>query len=816
MLDPPRDHTPVVAFDLADESGQRFRDRYEFSSKDSFDTGARLGSGCSASVYVVRDRTTGEQAACKLAQRRPNLRWSHLQSHFAREVALLRQCAHPNVVGVRCLYQGSEHLAIVLELVVGGDLQQLLKRHGALAEPAVHTIMAQLFSALGYVHSRGILHRDVKLENILVTTAASPQIKLCDFGHSCSTERDTVADNFRGTEGYQAPELAEGPNWSTAADVFSAGVVMHALLANYLLRWSMGQPDLRGRSFGRVSTPTKLLLKALIRLDPPERATVVQVSSALAEIDARRRGLARPEQPPHPTPPVSADHATPTQPQPPRALAPLAGPSAAPLRGLLGQHAYSLRDITSLEHGASAMLSPDLSTSVAQPRAAWCDSPASTPATSRRGSNATTPVSSRRGSNATTPLVGATSRDGGGATPGAAPPLELRIAHDGDSSLLAGSAARHVAAATASSPPIGGAVVASPSGSFGSTASTASASAAFSLAPTSSAFGAAATASPATLAAAAVAATARYAHVFAVTKHSWRGTYERLLCFDALGGVQTLDPSSPGGAPTNAWRPCDVLGAALLDGKHSSDGVDQGFSLLVACGGPLFCGLFVRRLQFSAPRGQRDAIRSALRAATARRLGASPPPGTAAFFAPAAATAAVAPAALVPLRVAAVAMPPSASRASAFACSPVAEAATAEAGMAEAVKVEAPLPPPLVTKPAAPTARPAGLGLRRSVQTSISCGQGMDLLGGQGSASLGGLYGDGPAAGAAPPSLGGGRVAAAPLSAQQQARIEGMRLSMMKIRAAPVAAPVAAPPPRPASAASATGGEARNGHAGGS
>jgi serine/threonine protein kinase len=184
-----------VGPDLVDESGGRFGDRYVLRS--------RLGSGCSSNVYAVRDQISGGNAACKLAQRRPKLRWSQLQvrppracpsshtrtsayapltpraqRHFEHEVKLLRMCVHPHIIGCRGLYMGSEDLAIVLDLMPGGDCQQLLKRHGALAEPAVHTIMEQLFDALACVHAQGILHRDVKLENILVTTAISPQIKV--------------------------------------------------------------------------------------------------------------------------------------------------------------------------------------------------------------------------------------------------------------------------------------------------------------------------------------------------------------------------------------------------------------------------------------------------------------------------------------------------------------------------------------------------------------------------------------------------------------------------------------------------------------
>ena len=204
--------------------------------------------------------------------------------------------------------------------------------------------------------------------------------QLCDFGHSCLVESVGQPDSFRGTEGYQAPELHHGPNWSPAADVFSAGVVMHALLANYLVRWSMGQPDMRGRNFGRISTPSKMLLKvglslsrtqqlprpilsararaprpqALVALRPRERATVAQATSALAEIAARTRELA--------TGAASRPHALQAEGQP------------GWLRRGLGQHGYTLMDLASLDLGTPLGTRVD-SASVAVPRVARCASP---------------------------------------------------------------------------------------------------------------------------------------------------------------------------------------------------------------------------------------------------------------------------------------------------------------------------------------------------------------------------------------------------------------------------------------------------------
>ena len=205
-----------VGSDLVNEAGGRFCDRFVLRS--------RLGSGCSSSVYIVRDQISGGEAACKLAQRRPKLRWSQLQArrrrctrtpltpkhaiplplraqrHFEHEVKLLRMCVHPHIIGCHGLYVGSEDLAIVLDLMPGGDCQQLLKRHGALAEPAVHTIMEQLFDALACVHAQSILHRDVKLENILVTTALSPQIKV---RRASATASMSLSRTGRGRAGHR-------------------------------------------------------------------------------------------------------------------------------------------------------------------------------------------------------------------------------------------------------------------------------------------------------------------------------------------------------------------------------------------------------------------------------------------------------------------------------------------------------------------------------------------------------------------------------------------------------------------------------------
>lgn len=255
------------AMDLRDRNGLSFHQRFIVQ--------ARLGDGMSSAVYAVKERFTGVVYACKHGQRSKKLSWRHLHRTFKREEMILEQIMeapdgpHKNVICCRGLYTGFNEIALVLDLVPGGDLQQLLQRHGCLSEPAARSIAKQLAEALRHVHRLGIIHRDVKLENVLVTSADSPCIKLCDFGHSAFladlSRKDCRADRFLGTPGYAAPEITRNPmqpEWSSAADVWGLGAVLYALLSNMPLRWADGGLDFSTRSLMQVSTAIKQLIQA--------------------------------------------------------------------------------------------------------------------------------------------------------------------------------------------------------------------------------------------------------------------------------------------------------------------------------------------------------------------------------------------------------------------------------------------------------------------------------------------------------------------------------------------------------------------------
>lgn len=316
-----------------------------------------LGTGGSANVYYADDKSTGQRVAVKHASRRPRLRWGRLCRTFEREALLLRRAAHPHVTGFIAHYQTPTSISLVLRLCPGGDCQQLLQRHGALAEPAALQIARQVGAALAHMHTLRLLHRDVKLENVLVqgmdASSQLPRVELCDFGHACSLEGccagpfkcvcegvcvGSPSDGFTGTDGYAPPEVAHGTGWSSAADVWSMGVVLYMLLANEALRWkpappppgagdrdpaaphddvagggpavggtrslsvsTRGVPDVStktSRAFAQVSTATKMAIKAVLKPEASDRADlrsfVLALPPAVAQAEHESAGAISP------------------------------------------------------------------------------------------------------------------------------------------------------------------------------------------------------------------------------------------------------------------------------------------------------------------------------------------------------------------------------------------------------------------------------------------------------------------------------------------------------------------------------------------
>ncbi|HEU4720040.1 MAG TPA: protein kinase [Gemmatimonadaceae bacterium] len=185
-----------------------------------------IGRGGTAIVYLARDRATGEEVAIKLI--RPKyLEDEEAIARFAREARFVTQLAHPNVVNVhRVLDLGASGIALVMAHVDGRTLKQVIQEERPLSADFIVAVVRQVAAALAAAHRMGIVHRDVKPENIFIDSEG--RALLADFGVARSMTGDTQLTMHGvaiGTPSYMAPEQIDGGQLDGRADVYSLGLV---------------------------------------------------------------------------------------------------------------------------------------------------------------------------------------------------------------------------------------------------------------------------------------------------------------------------------------------------------------------------------------------------------------------------------------------------------------------------------------------------------------------------------------------------------------------------------------------------------------
>ncbi|KAF8110217.1 hypothetical protein N665_0086s0055 [Sinapis alba] len=201
---------------------------------DKYELGKLLGHGSFAKVFLARNINTCENVAIKVIDKDKIVK-SGLVGHIKREISILRRVRHPYIVHLHEVMATKTKIYIVMEYVRGGDLYTKVSK-GRLREGVARRYFQQLISSVSFCHSRGVYHRDLKLENLLLDDEGS--LKVSDFGLSVVSEQlkqDGICQTFCGTPAYLAPEVFTRKGYDAAkADVWSCGVVLFVLLAGYL------------------------------------------------------------------------------------------------------------------------------------------------------------------------------------------------------------------------------------------------------------------------------------------------------------------------------------------------------------------------------------------------------------------------------------------------------------------------------------------------------------------------------------------------------------------------------------------------------
>lgn len=188
-----------------------------------------IGQGGMADVFVAIDTILNREVAIKVL--RGELSHDEISVlRFKREAHASTSLSHPNIVDIYDIGEYKGHHYIVMEYVKGFTLKELIAKRGSLCKEEAVDIMKQLVSATAEAHKRGIIHRDIKPQNVLIKNDGT--IKMVDFGIALAQDalQLTQSDAVMGSVHYLAPELAKGEGASVKSDIYSLGIVFYEML----------------------------------------------------------------------------------------------------------------------------------------------------------------------------------------------------------------------------------------------------------------------------------------------------------------------------------------------------------------------------------------------------------------------------------------------------------------------------------------------------------------------------------------------------------------------------------------------------------
>ncbi|NP_001120114.1 death-associated protein kinase 2 [Xenopus tropicalis] len=203
--------------------------------EDFYDIADELGSGQFAIVKRCRERKTGVEYAAKFIKKRqsPASRRGVIRGEIEREVDILKDIQHQNIITLQDVYENKTDVVLILELVSGGELFDFLAQKESLSEEEATRFIKQILEGVNYLHTRKIAHFDLKPENIMLLdkTIPMPHIKLIDFGLAHTIEDGVEFKNIFGTPEFVAPEIVNYEPLGLAADMWSIGVITYILLS---------------------------------------------------------------------------------------------------------------------------------------------------------------------------------------------------------------------------------------------------------------------------------------------------------------------------------------------------------------------------------------------------------------------------------------------------------------------------------------------------------------------------------------------------------------------------------------------------------
>jgi serine/threonine protein kinase len=240
-----------------------------------------IGRGNFAVVKIAKHRITRTDVAIKIVDKR-RLDAENLTKVY-REIEVLKKIRHPHIIKLYQVMETTNMLYLVTEYAPQGEIFDLIAKHGRLPENDARDKFWQIISAVDYLHKLGIVHRDLKAENLLLDSNLN--IKLADFGFSNFYDKNDTLNTFCGSPPYAAPEVFEGKRYNgPEIDIWSLGVVLYVLVCGVLPFEGPSLQLLRDRVLsGRIRIPFFMssecenLIRRMLTVDPKKRPTIEQI-----------------------------------------------------------------------------------------------------------------------------------------------------------------------------------------------------------------------------------------------------------------------------------------------------------------------------------------------------------------------------------------------------------------------------------------------------------------------------------------------------------------------------------------------------------
>ncbi|XP_050442510.1 serine/threonine-protein kinase PAK mbt [Adelges cooleyi] len=249
--------------------------------RENLDSFKKIGEGSTGTVCIATDRITGRKVAVK----KMDLRKQQRRELLFNEVVIMRDYHHANIVDMYDSFLVGDELWVVMEYLEGGALTDMVT-HTRMDEEQIATVCKQCLKALAYLHSQGVIHRDIKSDSILLTTDG--RVKISDFGFCAQVSQELPKrKSLVGTPYWMSPEVISRLPYGPEVDIWSLGIMVIEMVDGeppffnepplQAMRRIRDMPPPKLKNSNKISPRLQGFLERLLVRDPAQRATAAEL-----------------------------------------------------------------------------------------------------------------------------------------------------------------------------------------------------------------------------------------------------------------------------------------------------------------------------------------------------------------------------------------------------------------------------------------------------------------------------------------------------------------------------------------------------------